>query len=92
MGGSSGYLLGYGEEEGRKEWILIGIWRGRGEEVVDTYWDMERRRGGNTEYLVGYGEEEGRKCWILSGIWIGAGEEVLEFGYLVGYGEKEGRK
>ena len=59
---------------------------------MDTYWDMERRRGGNTEYLVGYGEEEGRKCWILSGIWIGAGEEVLEFGYLVGYGEKEGRK
>ena len=62
-GGSSGYLLGYGEEEGRKYCILSGIWIGRGEEVLYTYWDMETKRGGSIGYLVGYG---------------GRGEEVFD--------------
>ena len=45
--------MGYGEEEGRKYWILSGILRG-GQEVLDTYWDIESRRVGSTGYLVGY--------------------------------------
>ena len=48
-GGNTEYLVGYGEEEGRKCWILSGIWIGAGEEVLEF------------GYLVGYGEEEGRK-------------------------------
>ena len=47
-GGNTEYLVGYGEEEGRKCRILGGICRGRREEVVDTYWNMDRRRGGST--------------------------------------------
>ena len=35
-GGNTEYLVGYGEEEGRKCRILSGIWRGRIEEVLDT--------------------------------------------------------
>ena len=35
-GGSTGYLVGYREEKGRKYWILSGIWRGEGEDVQDT--------------------------------------------------------
>ena len=30
-GGSSVYLVGYGDKEGRKYWILSGIWRKRAE-------------------------------------------------------------
>ena len=35
-GGNTEYLMGYGEEEGMKCWMLSGIWRGRGEDVLDT--------------------------------------------------------
>ena len=38
--------------------ILSGIWKGRGEEILNTKWDMERKRGGSAGYLAGYGEEE----------------------------------
>ena len=59
---------------------------------MDTYWDMERKRGGR------------RKYWVLSGIWIRRGEEGVDTywdmerkrggssGYLLGYGKEEGRK
>ena len=67
-GESTGYLVGYGEEKGRKYWILNGIFRGRGEKILNTWWDMERKRGGSTGYLVGYVEEKGWKYWILSRI------------------------
>ena len=70
--------MGYGAEEGRKYWILNGICRGGGKEVLNTKWDMERKKGGSTGYLMGYVEEEGRKYLILSGIWRGRGEEVLD--------------
>ena len=33
---STGYLVSYYEEEERKYWILSGILRGGGEEVLDT--------------------------------------------------------
>ena len=39
-GGRFGYLVGYGEEKERKYWILSGIWKGRREEIFNTYWDM----------------------------------------------------
>ena len=66
---------GYGEEEGRKYWILSGIWRKRG---GSTGYLVGHGEEETTEYLVGYGEEEGRKYWILSGIWRGRGEEILD--------------
>ena len=67
--------MGYGEEEGRKCWILSGIWRKRGGSIRYLVGYVEEE---NTEYLMGYEEEEGRKYWILSRRWSGRGEEVLD--------------